>query len=70
MTESLNFRNEAKHKDETGQERTLGKKREEMFPTGYLGLGGGVKKKKKRGIKSTTDQFQLQSHHPRPCLPR
>lgn len=47
MIESLNFRNEAKQKDETGQERTLGKKREEMFPTGYLGLGGGVKKKKK-----------------------
>lgn len=44
ITESLNFRNNTKQKDETEQERTLEKKREKMLPTGYLGLGGGVNK--------------------------
>lgn len=66
ITESLNFRNNTKLKDETGQERILEKKREKMLSTGYRGLGGGVKK---RGIKSTMDQLQPQNHHHCPCLP-
>lgn len=44
VTESINFRNNTRSKDETGRERTLEKKRENMLPTGFLGLGGGVKK--------------------------
>lgn len=44
MIKSLNFRNNTNQKDETGQEGTLGKKREKMLPTGYLGLAGDVKK--------------------------
>lgn len=48
ITESLNFRKNPKEKDETGPKRTLGKKREEMLPIGYLGLGGGVKTKRNK----------------------